>query len=135
MNAEYTAWGEPKKLSVPELNAIWLDVTKQLYGEEGDVFTYENAEHLWSYIPHFHNPFYVYGYAFGELLTQSLYAQRPKIGNNFEPLYIDLLSAGSTKNVIDLLQPFNLDPTDEQFWISGIEKGLGAMVDEAERLS
>ena len=54
----------------------WLATAKELYGEEGEVFTYENTSHLWSYVSHFHRPFYVYGYAFGELLTQSLYAQQ-----------------------------------------------------------
>jgi oligoendopeptidase F len=128
-------WEQPKKLSVGETNDLWLVATKQLYGEEGEVFTYENAEHLWSYISHFHSPFYVYGYALGELLTQSLYAQRPRLGDQFEPLYLDLLRAGSTRDVVDLLKPFGLDPRGEDFWTAGIRVGLGAMVDEAEQLA
>ena len=128
-------WSEPGKLSVEELTTIWLESTRELYGKDGEVFTYENTEYLWSYISHFHSPFYVYGYAFGELLTQSLYAQRPRIGERFESLYIDLLSSGSTKNIVELLKPFDLDPTDEAFWKGGIETGLGAMVTEAEKLS
>ena len=135
MDSLYSEWRQPKKLSVAELNTIWLEVTKQLYGEDGDVFTYENAEHLWSYVAHFHSPFYVYGYAFGELLTQSLYAQRDRIGDNFEPLYLDLLSSGSTRNVVELMKPFGLNPMDEKFWADGINVGLAAMVDEAENLS
>ena len=59
-----------------ELDGLWLATAKELYGEDGEVFTYENSSHLWSYVSHFHRPFYVYGYAFGELLTQSLYAQQ-----------------------------------------------------------
>ncbi len=135
MDPSFTTWGQPQKLSVPELNALWLDVTRRFYGNDGEVFTYENAEHLWSYIPHFHSPFYVYGYALGELLTQSIYAQRQRLGTGFEPFYLDLLSAGGTKDIVQLLKPFGLDPTDEAFWANGIEKGLGIMVDEAEQLS
>ncbi|MBI5153328.1 MAG: oligoendopeptidase F [Parcubacteria group bacterium] len=135
MNLSYTTWSEPKKLSVEELNNLWIATTKELYGEDGDVFTYENAEHLWSYISHFHRPFYVYGYAFGELLTQSLYAEQSRIGDRFESLYLDLLKSGSTKNVVELLAPFNLDPTKETFWVDGINNGLGGMVNEAEKLS
>lgn len=125
-------WNPPKKFAVKELNDIWIDCTKQFYG---DVFTYENAEHLWSYISHFHSPFYVYGYAFGELLTQGLYAKQSLLGERFEPLYIDLLSSGSTKSVVDLVKPFDINLTNENFWISGIENGLGNMIAEAEFLS
>ncbi|MDP2598296.1 MAG: M3 family oligoendopeptidase [Candidatus Liptonbacteria bacterium] len=128
-------WNEPKKLSVDELNTIWLETTKALYGEAGRVFTYENAEYLWSYVHHFHSPFYVYGYAFGELLAHSLYAQKERLGDRFEPLYLDLLRAGGTKDVIQLLKPFDLDPTDKKFWADGIKVSLGALIDEAERLS
>ncbi|MBI5420906.1 MAG: M3 family oligoendopeptidase [Parcubacteria group bacterium] len=135
MDSSYQTWSEPKKFSVEELNVLWLETTKELYGVDGDVFTYENADHLWSYISHFHRPFYVYGYAFGELLTQSLYAKQAVIGDRFEPLYLDLLKSGSTKNVIELLAPFGLDPTRETFWVDGIDNGLGAMVLKAEALA
>ena len=133
MNAEYTEWNEPGKLSVEELDALWLATAQELYGADGEVFTYENASHLWSYISHFHRPFYVYGYAFGELLTQSLYAQQARLGSQFEPLYLDLLRSGATKSVFELLQPFGLDPTDESFWGDGIRVSLEAMISEAEQ--
>ncbi len=135
MDKLYQTWNEPVKLSVEELSQIWLDVTKELYGEEGDVFTYKDHDLMWSYIGHFHRPFYVYSYAFGELLTQSLYAKRDILGSNFEPLYLDLLSSGSTRSAVDLMKPFGLDPTHESFWIDGINVGLGALVDEAEKLT
>lgn len=135
MDAEYKQWSEPKKLSVEELDALWLTTLKEIYGEEGDAFTYENTSHLWSYIPHFHRSFYVYGYAFGELLTHSLYVQKARLGKQFEPLYLDMLRSGGTKNVTELLVPFGLDPTSPQFWADGIGVSLGAMLDEAEQLS
>jgi oligoendopeptidase F len=135
MDAEYTKWNDPKKLSVEELDALWLTTAKELYGEDGEVFTYENASHLWAYISHFHRPFYVYGYAFGELLTQSLYAQRARLGSQFEPLYLDLLRSGATKSVFELLQPFGLDPTEESFWGDGIRVSLEAMISEVEKLA
>lgn len=135
MDASYSTWSTPKKYSPEELSAIWLEVNKELYGEDGDVFTYENMGNLWAYVGHFHSPFYVYSYAFGELLTQSLYAKRDQIGENFEPLYLDLLRSGGTKNVVELLAPFGLDPTSENFWADGINVGLGAMVREAIELS
>lgn len=134
MDAQYKTWSEPKKFSAEELDAIWLATAKELYGEDGEVFTYENTEHLWTYVSHFHRPFYVYGYAFGELLTQSIYAQQPRFGDRFEPLYLDLLRSGSTKDVVQLLAPFELDPTKKDFWENGINVSLAAMVEEAEEL-
>jgi oligoendopeptidase F len=135
MDAAYEKWDEPKKFSAEELNAIWIKTLKEIYGEEGEVFTYKNVEHLWAYVSHFHRPFYVYGYAFGELLTQSLYAQRENLGDRFEPLYLDLLRSGATKNVSELLAPFNLDPANETFWSNGLRVGLQRLIEEAEMLS
>ena len=135
MEESYTKWSEPKKHSVEELDAIWLRTAQELYGQEGEIFTYENSNHLWAYIPHFHSPFYVYGYAFGELLTQSLFAQRRRLGPKFEPLYLDLLRSGSTKDVVELLAPFGLDARNEAFWNDGITVSLGALIEEAEQLS
>ncbi len=135
MDESYSHWSAPKKLSVEELDAIWLKTAQELYGKDGEIFTYENSNHLWAYIPHFHNPFYVYGYAFGELLTQSLYVLRQRMGERFEPLYLDLLRSGSTKDVVELLAPFGLDARNEAFWLDGINVSLGALIDEAEHLS
>ena len=135
MDATYKTWAEPKKLSVEELDAIWLTTLKEFYGNDGEVFTYENSEHLWTYVSHFQRPFYVYGYAFGELLTQSLYAQQPSLGDRFEPLYLDLLRSGGTKDVVELLAPFGLDPTGKDFWENGINVSLAAMIAEAEELA
>ncbi|MGH9681979.1 MAG: M3 family oligoendopeptidase [Candidatus Acidiferrales bacterium] len=135
MDESYTAGSEPAKRSVEELTEIWMKTAKELYGEEGEIFTYEDTSLLWAYIPHFHSPFYVYGYAFGELLTQSLYAQRERLGAQFEPLYLDLLRSGSTKNVTELLAPFHLDAGNEAFWKDGVAASLGALIEEAEQLS
>ena len=106
----------------------------RMYKPAGVVFTFADANHG-QYVPHFHRPFYVYSYAFGELLTQNLYAQQQKLGDSFEPLYLDLLRSGATKDVVELLEPFHLDPTKETFWNEGIRVSLEAMITEAERLA
>jgi oligoendopeptidase F len=135
MDAEAMKRGKTKRLSPADFDQIWAETRNELYGEDGDVFTYENAEHLWAYVSHFHNPFYVYAYAFGELLTHSLYAKRAEFGDRFEPLYLDLLRSGGTKDVVGLLKPFGLDPIDPKFWSDGIEVSIGAVLKEAEDLS
>ena len=135
MDSSYSEWHEPTKLSVEELDEYWLTTAKEMYGEEGEVFTYENTSHLWSYVSHFHHPFYVYGYAFGELLTQSLFAQQARLGSSFEPLYLDLLRSGATKDVVEFLQPFGLNPAEGSFWAEGIRGSLETMIVEAENLA
>lgn len=123
------------KLTTKELCGIWLDVTAELYGPEGQIFNYSDIDYLWSYVSHFMSPFYVYAYAFGELLTQSLFSMRESIGAAFEPLYLELLRAGGTKNAIELLKPFELDPNDPSFWTRGVKGSLGKWLDRAELLT
>lgn len=134
MDAKYLTWGEPVKMSPEELDSVWMQTLQELYGQEGEIFHYTNANRLWTYVGHFHNPFYVYGYAFGELVTQSLYAQQEQLGEKFEPLYLELLKAGGTKNIVELLRPFGLDPTHPEFWERGLRAGLGRWIAEAESL-
>jgi oligoendopeptidase F len=123
------------KLMVDEFNAAWMEVTHAFYGEPGELFTYENVDNLWSYVTHFMRPFYVYAYAFGELFTQSLYARRDQFGVEFEPMYLDLLRAGGSKNAVDLMAPFGLDPRDPDFWRHGIEASIACWLDDAEEIT
>ncbi|MFH2062975.1 MAG: M3 family metallopeptidase [bacterium] len=133
-NFERRLHGAPGRLTPDELNQLWLQTTQELYGLDGDVFTYQNAERLWSYVSHFHRPFYVYAYAVGELVTRTLFGLKDDLGDRFEPLYLDLLRAGGTKPLTELLKPFGQDPTDPHFWTKGIET-FERQVEEAERLS
>lgn len=123
------------KLTVGDYNSSWMEVTKAFYGEEGDLFSYENVDNLWSYVSHFTRPFYVYAYAFGELFTQSLFAVQEQFGDDFEGMYLDLLRAGGSKNAVELMAPFELDPRDPNFWINGIKGSVTPWLDEAEAIS
>ena len=122
------------KLSTEDFNKIWLDVTKQMYGKDGEIFKYENMENLWCYVGHFMRPFYVYAYSFGELFTQSLFAIKNENKKDFEKLYIEMLKSGSTKNAVELMKPFGLDPRKSDFWEKGINISIKKWLDEAESL-
>jgi len=126
---------ESGKLTVEEFDAEWMKVTHAFYGDDGDVFTYDNAGNLWTYVSHFLRPFYVYAYAFGELFTQSLFAAKQKFAGDFEPMYVDLLRAGSTKDAVALMKPFDLDPRSAEFWRGGISASITRWLDEAEAIS
>ena len=122
------------KLTTKDFNDIWLKVSKDMYGNDGEIFNYDNTENLWCYVGHFMRPFYVYSYAFGELFTQSLFAVKNTSKNDFEKLYIEMLESGNTKDAIELMKPFGLDPRSEDFWKNGINVSIKKWLDEAEIL-
>jgi oligoendopeptidase F len=73
---------------------------------------YDDTSHLWTYVSHFHNvPFYVYSYAFADLVVGSLYGTYQKSGEGFEENLLELLRAGGTKDFVAALAPFGLDPS------------------------
>ncbi len=123
------------KLTLSDFNGVWMSVTKAFYGQDGELFTYDNTENLWSYVSHFLRPFYVYAYAFGELFTQSLFAVQERFGADFESMYLDLLRAGGSKSAVELMAPFGLDPRDPSFWREGIKGSVKTWLDEAEAIS
>jgi oligoendopeptidase F len=123
------------KLTVDDYNKAWMGVTTDFYGAEGELFSYENVDNLWAYVSHFLRPFYVYAYAFGELFTQSLFAVQDQFGDEFEGMYLDLLRAGGSKNAVELMEPFGLDPRDPDFWKRGIAGSVSSWLDEAEAIS
>ncbi|MEX0853254.1 MAG: M3 family metallopeptidase, partial [Bauldia sp.] len=79
---------------------------------------------FWCYIPHFiHSPFYVYAYAFGDCLVNSLYGLYEESPAGFQEKYADMLKAGGSKHHKELLAPFGLDASEPSFW----QKGLGVI--------
>jgi oligoendopeptidase F len=91
-------------------------------------------EHYWAYVSHFvHAPFYVYAYAFGDLLVSALMEKRREDPAAFAPLYEALLAAGGSKTYVEALSPFGLDPRQKSFWAQGCAR-LERLVDEFESL-
>ncbi len=120
------------ELTAERLGEIWLDVQRESLGPAIDLKTgYEN---FWCYIPHFiHSPFYVYAYAFGDCLVNSLYAVYEKADKGFADRYLDMLAAGGTKHHKEMLKPFGLDASDPNFWSMGL-KVIEGLIDELEAM-
>jgi oligoendopeptidase F len=118
---------------LPErIGQIWLDVQSESLGPA--VRFDDGYRSWWSYIPHFvHSPFYVYAYAFGDCLVNSLYAVYQDAEAGFAERYLAMLSAGGTLRHRDLLAPFGLDAGDPAFWHKGLAV-VGGFIDELERL-
>jgi oligoendopeptidase F len=114
------------------LNALWLEVQQESLGPAIELKP--GYEVFWAYIPHFvHSPFYVYAYAFGDCLVNSLYAVYERAAEGFAERYLEMLAAGGTKHHSELLAPFGLDARDPAFWQGGLSV-IEGMITELEGL-
>jgi oligoendopeptidase F len=120
------------ELSSDDLGAFWMEVQKESLGPAIDLKP--GYEVFWTYIPHFINsPFYVYAYAFGDCLVNSLYGLYQDAHPGFVGKYFDLLKAGGSRDYTELLQPFGLDARDPTFWDKGLSV-IEGMIDELEAM-
>jgi oligoendopeptidase F len=107
------------ELTAERIGEIWLSVQGESLGPAIEIKP--GYETFWMYIPHFiHSPFYVYAYAFGDCLVNSLYAVYENAAAGFAERYLDMLAAGGTKHYSELLAPFGLDAKDPTFWDGGL---------------
>jgi oligoendopeptidase F len=120
------------ELSIDQICTIWMDVQK---ASLGPFIRYEEEyKYFWSYIPHFiHSPFYVYAYAFGDCLVNSLFNTYEKGLTNFDDKYINLLKSGGSKKYDELFSPFNLNLSKKSFWKKGLNV-IESFIDELETL-
>ena len=120
------------EVTAERIGDIWMAVQTESLGPA--LRFDDDYRVFWTYIPHFiHTPFYVYAYAFGDCLVNSLYAVYQGAAPGFAEKYLDMLRAGGTKRHKELLAPFGLDASDPAFWA----KGLGVVrgfIDELERM-
>jgi len=120
------------ELTSDQINAFWMDVQRESLGPAIDLKP--GYEVYWTYIPHFINsPFYVYAYAFGDCLVNSLYGLYQEAHPGFVTKYFDLLKAGGSKHHSELLAPFGLNAADPAFWSKGL-KVIETMIDELEAM-
>jgi oligoendopeptidase F len=120
------------ELTPDQLNDIWMSVQAESLGDAIEFGP--GYETYWTYIPHFiHSPFYVYAYAFGDCLVNSLYARYQESSEGFQDKYFTMLKAGGTKHHSELLKPFGLDATDPAFWQKGLSI-IAGMIDELEAM-
>ena len=120
------------ELTADQIGRIWLDVQGESLGPA--IRLGEGYETYWCYISHFiHAPFYVYAYAFGDCLVNSLYAVYEQAQEGFAERYMRMLEAGGTLRHKELLAPFGLDASDPAFWDKGLSV-IGGFIDELEAM-
>ncbi len=120
------------ELTADRISEIWMSVQAESLGPA--IRLMPGYETYWAYIPHFiHSPFYVYAYAFGDCLVNSLYGVFQRAQDGFAERYIAMLAAGGTKHHSQLLAPFGLDATDPGFWQIGLGM-IEGMIGELEAM-
>ena len=116
------------ELTADRIGELWLEVQAESLGPA--IGLREGYETFWAYIPHFiHSPFYVYAYAFGDCLVNSLFAVYQNAESGFQEKYFEMLKAGGTKHHSELLAPFGLDASDPDFWARGLSM-IESLIDE-----
>jgi oligoendopeptidase F len=117
---------------IDEVSDMYFENLKTQFGKAvtlSDEFRWE-----WVSIPHFyHTPFYVYAYAFGQLLVLSLYQRYQQEGDSFKPGYIKILEAGGSKAPAEILAQSGIDISSQAFWQGGFDV-IDGMVKELEDL-
>jgi oligoendopeptidase F len=120
------------ELPAERLCELWMEVQGESLGPA--IKLHPGYETFWAYIPHFiHSPFYVYAYAFGDCLVNSLYGVYQRASEGFADRYFAMLSAGGTKHHSELLAPFGLDARDPGFWQIGLTM-ISGLIDELEAM-
>ncbi|MCS0497313.1 M3 family oligoendopeptidase [Ancylobacter sp. MQZ15Z-1] len=120
------------ELTAEHICRIWMEVQGESLGD--GILLGPGYESYWVYIGHFiHSPFYVYAYAFGDCLVNSLYAVYENAAEGFAERYLAMLAAGGTKHHSELLKPFGLDARDPAFWQTGLNL-IERMIAELEAL-
>ncbi len=118
------------ELTAERIGELWMTVQRNSLGD--GIRLGPGYEAFWAYIPHFvHSPFYVYAYAFGDCLVNSLYGVYQNAPDGFADRYLAMLSAGGTKHHAELLAPFGLDARNPGFWQIGLDL-IDGMITELE---
>ncbi len=121
------------EIPLEKICEFWMEIQKESLGS---AFKFnEEYRFFWCYIPHFiHSPFYVYAYAFGDCLVNSLYGvyKSGKV-KNFEEKYLAMLASGGLKHHKEMLEPFGISINSAEFWQSGLDVIID-YIDQLERL-
>ncbi|MBU2091632.1 MAG: M3 family oligoendopeptidase, partial [Alphaproteobacteria bacterium] len=120
------------ELTPEKICDIWMGIQGESLGPA--IRFDDDYRYYWAYIPHFvHTPFYVYAYAFGDCLVNSLYAVYGESETGFAERYLEMLKAGGTLRHGDLLAPFGLNAADPDFWAKGLSM-IAGFIDELEQM-
>lgn len=116
-----------------QLNELYMENLRDQFGDSIEINPEFKGE--WALIPHiFYTPFYVYAYAFGQLLVLALFKAYKNEGKSFIPRLKQLLATGGSLAPEQVLKNAGFDFRDPAFWQGGFDI-LRETVDRIEALS
>jgi oligoendopeptidase F len=106
--------------SVDDMSQVYIENLQEQFGDSLELT--DDFRQEWVAIPHFFDrPFYVYAYAFGQLLVLSLYQQYLEEGESFKPRYMEILAAGGSDSPARILERAGIDIRSAEFWQGGFD--------------
>ncbi|MEO6077361.1 MAG: M3 family oligoendopeptidase [Candidatus Andersenbacteria bacterium] len=122
-----------KEVSAQQFHELWKAEQQAMFGDSLSVTPGQEA--FWGLVPHFfHTPFYVYAYAFGQLLSLSLFSLYEKDGKGFVSIYEQFYADSGSKSPEEIVQAFGVDLHDAEFWQQGIDE-IKTILEEAKSLA
>ena len=119
------------ELTSERLGQIWLEVQGESLGPAIELA--DGYETYWSYIPHFiHSPFYVYAYAFGDCLVNSLYGLYQDAHPGFVAEVLRDAEGRGLQAPLGVAEALRARCFAARFWHKGL-KVIEGMIDELER--
>ncbi|MFX0173638.1 MAG: M3 family oligoendopeptidase [Candidatus Hodarchaeota archaeon] len=121
-----------KDASTDDLNNLYMKNLETQFGDSVELSTEFQWE--WVSVPHIYDtPFYVYAYAFGQLLVLALYKQFKTEGDSFIPRYLEILRAGGSAPPIEILDRAGVNIRVPVFWQGGFDV-ISEMIDKLENI-
>ena len=109
------------ELTPERLGQIWIEVQAESLGPAIELK--EGYEIYWSYIPHFvHSPFYVYAYAFGDCLVNSLTGSTRTPSGVRGQVLRDARRPAAPSTTPSCWRPFGLDASGQRVLAEGLAR-------------
>lgn len=110
-------------LTKDTLGMEWMNVNRTYFGDAVK-FTEQDKNDWIGFMPSLSTPLHSTAYVYGQLVTEALWGDYKKRGQNFVQDYTDFLKAGGTKPPHEALKSFGFDTSSTDFWNKQL-RGMG----------
>lgn len=107
-----------KNINHKQLSELYMSILKEQFGNS--LILQNHFKYEWMGLNIFDIPFYNYSYAFGELLSLSLFEEYKSTGKKFLQKYERILTANNSNSIEDILKREGIDITQKSFWQKGL---------------